>query len=296
MTDSGVINVYKEAGLTSFGVAARLKKILGVKKVGHTGTLDPEAVGVLPVCFGKATKLSEELSHKDKTYEATLLLGRSTDTQDISGKVVFHCEKIPCNENIVNAINGFTGEMEQIPPMYSAKKVGGKRLYDLARAGLEIERKPSKINIYSIDILGIDPPRVRLRIHCSTGTYIRTLCNDIGNRLGCGGCMEALKRTGVYTFDISHAIKLGEIEERIAAGDFDFIIPVDFFYKQYPEVKLNNDLTKIAINGGKIKTSLLNMTGIADAGFIRIYGSDSSFIGIYGISGGYIVPRKMYLI
>ncbi len=295
MISSGVINIYKEAGLTSFGVVARLRKILGIKKIGHTGTLDPDAVGVLPICFGKATKLVEELSHKDKVYETTLLLGQSTDTQDISGKIILSCKNFPSDENIINAVNSFVGEIEQVAPMYSAKRINGKRLYELARMGMEVERKPSKVNVYSIDILSINVPRVRLRIHCSTGTYIRTICNDIGDKLGCGGCMEELTRTKVYDFDISRALKPEEIQEKLKAGDESFIIPVDFFYQQYFAIKLNNELTKIAVNGGKIKTRLLDTDNIKNYGFVRLYRSDNSFIGVYSVGEEYITPYKMYL-
>ena len=193
---SGVINVYKEAGFTSHDVVAKLRGIVRQKKIGHTGTLDPDAVGVLPVCFGRATRLAETLASGTKTYETVLLLGTETDTQDASGNVV-RTQDVCCTEDeIRGCLSGFLGMQEQIPPMYSARKQNGKHLYELARRGITVERRPSRICVESLEILGCDLPRVNLRVTCSKGTYIRTLCHDIGNRLGCGGCMEHLVQIG----------------------------------------------------------------------------------------------------
>ena len=197
----GILNVYKEKGYTSHDVVAKLRGITGQKKIGHTGTLDPDAVGVLPVCLGKATRLCDLLTDKDKTYETVLLLGQSTDTQDISGQILETNETKELNEEMVSAaIRSFVGEYEQIPPMYSALKVGGKKLYELAREGKVVERKSRKVKIHEIEILEIQIPRVKMRVSCSKGTYIRTLCHDIGEKLGCGGCMEELTRTRVSRF------------------------------------------------------------------------------------------------
>lgn len=208
---SGIINVYKEKGFTSHDVVAKLRGILRQKKIGHTGTLDPDAEGVLPVCLGKATKVCDLLTDKDKEYEAVLLLGKATDTQDISGKVLKE-SPVSCQEEEVRAIiAGFVGNYSQIPPMYSALKVDGRKLCDLARAGKEVERAPRNVQIFSIDILEIALPRVRMRVHCSKGTYIRTLCHDIGQALGCGGTMAALRRTRVGQFDIGQAVTLDEL-------------------------------------------------------------------------------------
>ena len=177
----GILNVYKEKGYTSHDVVAKLRGITGQKKIGHTGTLDPDAVGVLPVCLGKATRLCDLLTDKDKTYETVLLLGQSTDTQDISGQILETNETKELNEEMVSAaIRSFVGEYEQIPPMYSALKVGGKKLYELAREGKVVERKSRKVKIHEIEILEIQIPRVKMRVSCSKGTYIRTLCHDIG--------------------------------------------------------------------------------------------------------------------
>ena len=187
---SGIINVYKEAGYTSFDVVAKLRGILHIKKIGHTGTLDPDAVGVLPICIGKATKVCDMLTNTDKTYVATLLMGVSTDTYDISGTILDEKEVNVTPEMVEKTIKSFIGEQDQIPPMYSAIKVNGKKLYELAREGKVIERKARRINIYNIEIIDINLPRVKMRIDCSKGTYIRSLCNDIGEKLGCHGCMD----------------------------------------------------------------------------------------------------------
>ena len=185
----GIINVYKEKGFTSHDVVAKLRGIVGQKKIGHTGTLDPDATGVLPVCLGKATKLCDLLTDKNKTYEAVLLLGKTTDTQDITGEVLEEkSTEALTEEKVREAIEGFIGDYEQIPPMYSALKVNGKKLYELAREGKVIERKARPVKILDIQILEIDLPKVRMEVSCSKGTYIRTLCHDIGEKLGCGGC------------------------------------------------------------------------------------------------------------
>ena len=199
---SGIINVYKEKGYTSFDVVAKLRGILKIKKIGHTGTLDPDAEGVLPVCLGKATKVCGLLTDKDKEYETVLLLGTTTDTQDVSGAVLEQKAVAVSGQQVKEAIMSFVGDYLQTPPMYSALKVDGKKLCDLARAGVTVERKPRPVRILSITILEITLPRVRMRVECSKGTYIRTLCQDIGERLGCGGCMETLLRTRVADFRI----------------------------------------------------------------------------------------------
>lgn len=212
---SGIINVYKEKGYTSHDVVAKLRGIFRQKKIGHTGTLDPDAEGVLPVCLGKATRACDLLAEKDKVYEAVLLLGISTDTQDIGGKVQKELEVACTEEEIREAAGRFVGSYQQVPPMYSALKVNGRKLCDLARAGVEVERKPREVTVFSIQIGEIALPRVRMRVHCSKGTYIRTLCHDIGQALGCGGCMESLLRTRVAMFGLQDAYRISEIEERV---------------------------------------------------------------------------------
>ena len=198
---NGIVNIYKEKGYTSHDVVAVLRKVVGQKKIGHTGTLDPDATGVLPVCLGRATKVCELLTDHDKTYEALLLLGKTTDTQDISGEVLE--ERDPgdlTEEEVRSCIESFIGEYDQIPPMYSALKVNGKKLYELAREGKTVERKSRKVQIHGIRILEMNFPHVRMEVDCSKGTYIRTLCHDIGEKLQVGGCMEELERTKVGRF------------------------------------------------------------------------------------------------
>lgn len=191
---------------------AKLRGILKQKKIGHTGTLDPDAEGVLPVCIGKATKVCGYLTEKDKTYQALLHLGITTDTQDMSGRILKEHAPEISEEELIGIIQSFTGKLKQIPPMYSALKVGGKKLCDLARAGIEVERKAREIEIYSIRKIRIQLPYVSMEVHCSKGTYIRTLCHEIGEKAGCGGCMEKLLRTETAGFTLEHACRLREIE------------------------------------------------------------------------------------
>ena len=198
---NGIINIYKEKGYTSHDVVAKLRGIVGQKKIGHTGTLDPDAEGVLPVCLGRATKLCDMLTDKNKTYEAVLLFGKMTDTQDITGKILEEQDtSLLTDEFAKECIQKYIGEYEQLPPMYSALKVNGKKLYELAREGIEVERKTRRVHIFDIKINKIDLPRVHMEVKCSKGTYIRTLCHDIGRKAGTGACMEALRRTKVSCF------------------------------------------------------------------------------------------------
>ena len=216
----GMITVYKEAGFTSNDVVAKLRGILRQKKIGHTGTLDPDAEGVLPVCLGKGTKLCELIADRDKEYEAVLRLGVVTDTQDISGAVLSRLPDEAVRERVTGtalraAAAGFVGDYDQIPPMYSALKVGGKKLYELARAGQTVERAPRRVHIYELEIGRVALPLVTMRVRCSKGTYIRTLCHDLGEKLGVGGTMESLLRTRVGDFTLSEAKKLSELEAMV---------------------------------------------------------------------------------
>ena len=218
---NGVLNVYKEKGYTSHDVVAKLRGILKQKKIGHTGTLDPDAQGVLPICLGRATKLCALLTDKKKTYETVLHLGIETDTQDISGQVKCRLPVEVSPQEVEECIMSFQGDQMQIPPMYSALKVDGKKLYELAREGKEIERKPRPVTFYKIEILSMELPFVTIRVTCSKGTYIRTLCHDIGEKLGCKGCMESLLRTRVDRFSIENSLKLSQIEELVNQGELE---------------------------------------------------------------------------
>lgn len=250
---NGMINVYKEKGYTSHDVVAKLRGIVGQKKIGHTGTLDPDATGVLPVCLGKATKLCDMLTDKNKTYEAVLLLGKSTDTQDTSGTVQEEKDISSLSEQAVrDCILGYIGDYEQLPPMYSALKVNGKKLYELAREGKEIERKKRLVHIIDIQILTIELPRVRMTVSCSKGTYIRTLCHDIGNDLQVGGCMEQLIRTKVSSFTIEHSETLTQLEERQKNGTLEeVLIPIDAMFSHLPAVHLNERGFFLVSNGNR---------------------------------------------
>lgn len=280
----GIINVYKEKGFTSHDVVAKLRGIVGQKKIGHTGTLDPDATGVLPVCLGKATKLCDLLTDKNKTYEAVLLLGKTTDTQDITGEVLEEkSTEALTEEKVREAIEGFIGDYEQIPPMYSALKVNGKKLYELAREGKVIERKARPVKILDIQILEIDLPKVRMEVSCSKGTYIRTLCHDIGEKLGCGGCMESLIRTRVSTFRIEDAKTLDEIETLKQEGKLaELLVPIDAMFLSYPKITVKDDWKAFAKNGNPLDLKMLKEAcGQDEETQVRLYDESGKFIAIY---------------
>lgn len=280
----GIINVYKEKGFTSHDVGAKLRGIVGQKKIGHTGTLDPDATGVLPVCLGKATKLCDLLTDKNKTYEAVLLLGKTTDTQDITGEVLEEkSTEALTEEKVREAIEGFIGDYEQIPPMYSALKVNGKKLYELAREGKVIERKARPVKILDIQILEIDLPKVRMEVSCSKGTYIRTLCHDIGEKLGCGGCMESLIRTRVSTFRIEDAKTLDEIETLKQEGKLaELLVPIDAMFPFYPKITVKDDWKAFAKNGNPLDLKMLKEAcGQDEETQVRLYDESGKFIAIY---------------
>ena len=247
---NGIICVNKETGYTSHDVVAKLRGILGQKKIGHTGTLDPNATGVLPVCLGNATKLVDMLTDTDKEYQATLLLGVTTDTEDIWGKELFRKEVTVGAEEVFRAVMSFAGTYMQVPPMYSAKKVDGKKLYELAREGRVIERKPREVTIKKIEIIMIQLPYVRFSVTCSKGTYIRSLCRDIGERLGVGGCMSELTRTRVGRFTLSDAVKLSDIEKAHDAGTTDsIVVPTDSFFEDLAAYYSTESDEKLIRNG-----------------------------------------------
>lgn len=258
---NGVINVYKEPGYTSFDVVAKLRGILKQKKIGHTGTLDPDAEGVLVVCLGKATKLCDVLTDKDKSYEATLLLGKTTDTEDSSGKVLTESDVNVTEDEVQEVIRSFIGEYDQIPPMYSAIKVNGKKLYELAREGIEIERQPRRVVIYSIDILSIELPYVRMKVSCGKGTYIRSLCRDIGDKLGCGGIMDKLIRRSVNAtetgkvFMAEDALRLDEIENLTKMDEIsEHILSIDSLFPLCNKYKVTESGHKKLMNGNLLKS------------------------------------------
>lgn len=283
---NGMINVYKEAGFTSHDVVAKLRGILKQKKIGHTGTLDPDAVGVLPVCLGNGTRLCDMFADKSKEYVAVMHLGIVTDTQDMSGSVLRQMEVFCGEEELRQTILSFVGSYAQIPPMYSALKVNGKKLYELARQGKEIERAPRLVTIQEIEILSVAMPLVKIRVACSKGTYIRTLCHDIGEKLGCGAAMETLVRTKVGQFTLEESVTLSEIETMAHEGCImQKIIPVDYVCSALPKAVVKKDFRKRIDNGNFLFPEHIEIKegnfGKIDREQCRIYNDEDVFCGIY---------------
>ncbi len=331
---NGVIIVNKEKDFTSHDVVAKLRGIVKQKKIGHTGTLDPQAEGVLPVCLGNATKLCDILTDKRKEYVAELLLGVTTDTQDLTGKVLrkvsfgkdggeenrshpagepnceetvngeqsckaSECREIISEEKIREAIASFKGKSMQIPPMYSALKVNGKKLYELAREGKEVERTPRPIEIYELEILSVELPVVQIRVLCSKGTYIRTLCNDIGDKLGCGGCMKSLVRTRVESFSLENAHTLSQIEEIRDEGNlWKLIIPVDEVFGGLSKIRIKKEYAPVVENGNICAPEFLQeRVDAKDGEHFLMYHSDGRFFGIYEFveREAVLKPYKMFI-
>lgn len=290
---NGIVNIYKEKGYTSHDVVAVLRKVVGQKKIGHTGTLDPDATGVLPVCLGRATKVCELLTDHDKTYEALLLLGKTTDTQDISGEVLE--EKHPAHlteEEVRSCIESFIGEYDQVPPMYSALKVNGKKLYELAREGKTVERKSRRVQIHGIRIVEMNLPHVRMEVDCSKGTYIRTLCHDIGEKLQVGGCMEELERTKVGRFLKEDAVTLDEVRQKMEQGEgAELFTPLDQIFAELPAVTVTDAKAWMSYNGNDLpERFLLEKEEWTDGQEVRVYDSRKNFIGLYQ----YRAPKKLF--
>ena len=280
----GVINIHKEKGYTSHDVVAKLRGIVGQKKIGHTGTLDPDATGVLPVCLGKATKLCDMLTDKNKTYETVMLLGKATDTQDISGTVLSEgAIDALDDESVKDVILSFVGDYMQVPPMYSALKVNGKKLYELAREGIEVERKARPVTILEIQIKEINLPRVRMEVSCSKGTYIRTLCHDIGEKLGCGACMEELIRTRVSRFKLEDSLTLSQVQELKEAGDLDkILVPIDEMFSDYEAITLKDEFMSFVYNGNTfMPKNVKQYIELVDGKMVRVYDDKGNFIAIY---------------
>lgn len=275
----GIFIVNKPKGITSFDVVARMRRICDTKKVGHAGTLDPDAVGVLPVCVGRATKIIEYLMEKDKVYQVELMLGTATETQDSSGSILYEKPVTASIEDIEGAIKSFLGESMQIPPMYSAVRVNGKRLYELARKGIEIERKPRTITISKLDILSIDKKEDKViavfNVECSKGTYIRTLCNDIGEKLDCGGHMMSLSRTRSGPFKLENSFTLESLENLKNTDDLHSAkLSIDKAVLYMPQVYVNENEAKRLRNGLTILKESLQ-TGLS-----RVYRENGAFLAI----------------
>lgn len=289
---NGITVIYKEPGFTSHDVVAKLRGICGQKKIGHTGTLDPMATGVLPVCLGSATKVCDMLTDRDKEYVAELLLGVETDTQDTTGQILTQRPVVSSKIQIQEAFASFLGDYDQVPPMYSALKVNGKKLYELARAGKEVERRSRRVVIKELEILKCDIPVIRFRVVCSKGTYIRTLCADIGEKLGCGGVMQKLERTRVGSFTLQDAQTLKEMQKLREEGRLEeAVVPVDSVFMDCPLLHIRRDYCKLVDNGNAFyPNQAVEGESHAPGKWVRVYRADESFVGIYALEA----ERKRY--
>lgn len=275
---NGVINVYKPAGITSNGVVTKIRRLTGIKKVGHTGTLDPEAKGVLPICIGKATKVAGMLTDAHKGYRAKIKLGVTTDTQDLTGTVLSECRVDVSEEEFNSAVNSFIGEISQVPPMYSALKHQGQPLYKLARKGIEIERKPRVIKIFDIKVTDFSGDMATFEVFCSKGTYIRTLCADIGEKLGVGAAMAELERIKSGPFDLENSIKLELLEQNPALIEENIISPDALF--DYEKITVNKNLEEKIRNGQPVKVN-----GAKNNVTYKVYGPEDNFLCISKAEG-----------
>ncbi|MCD7756043.1 MAG: tRNA pseudouridine(55) synthase TruB [Firmicutes bacterium] len=282
---NGIVIVDKPQGWTSQDVTARLRRVFGTRRIGHGGTLDPMATGVLPVFVGRATRGVEFFTHADKTYETELRLGLSTDTEDITGAVL---ETRPVNvteEALLAVLPAFRGEIQQTPPMYSALKVDGQRLYDLARKGQTVERQPRPVTIFALDCLAFSGDTARLRIHCSKGTYIRTLCKDIGQALGCGGCMAALRRTQAGGYTAEQAVPLETLLH--AERPEEFLLPVDSLFPDASAVTLTEKQALRCRNGNTFSRDLPD-------GTYRVYDGTGEFLALSQVKNGVMSTIKSF--
>ena len=286
----GFINIYKEQGFTSFDVVAKLRGILKQKKIGHTGTLDPMAEGVLLVCLGSATKMCDLLAEKNKTYTCTMLLGKTSNTEDVT-------DVYPDEKTVRAAVMSFVGDYMQIPPMYSAIKVNGKKLYELARAGQVIEREPRLVTIHGITIQSVELPRVTFDVSCSKGTYIRSLCRDIGEKLGCGAVMEKLVRTEVKGFTIEESLTLDEVEKARDDGTLmQHILTTDKLMPNIPELHIAEKSVKLLANGNKLSADAFAENKIHRDTYVKVFDENGRFAALYEYSDEkrQYVPFKMF--
>ncbi len=282
---NGIVIVDKPQNWTSQDVTAKLRGVFQTRRIGHGGTLDPMATGVLPVFVGRATRGVEFFEHAEKIYEATLRLGVTTDTEDITGTVLEEREVCVSEQEFLDVLPQFRGKIQQIPPMYSAIKVDGKKLYDLARQGKEVERKPREIEIFELTCLEFSGQTARLRIHCSKGTYIRTLCKDMGAALGCGGCMEALRRVQAGEYAIAEAVPLAELLE--TENSEKYLRPVDSMFRNHPAITLTVKQEQRCRNGNSFSIAL-------DDGTYRVYGQNGDFLALSRVNDGVMSTVKSF--
>ena len=282
---NGIVIVDKPAGWTSQDVAARLRRVFDTRRIGHGGTLDPMATGVLPVFVGRATRGVEFFEHAEKTYEAVLRLGLTTDTEDVTGEVLEQRDVNISEAEFLGILPQFRGEIQQIPPMYSALKVNGQKLCDLARKGVEVERKARTITIFELECLEFTGATARLRVRCAKGTYIRTLCKDIGQALGCGGCMESLRRVTAGEYTIENAVPLQTLIDSEAPEKY--LLPVDSMFANFPEVTLTEKQEKCCRNGVAFTCNLAE-------GTYRVYGQNGEFLALSHMVEGKLTTIKSF--
>lgn len=303
MTIEGVLPVAKPEGLTSHDVVARARRILGMKRIGHTGTLDPKVTGVLPLCLGRATRVVEYIQDLPKEYEAQLVVGIATDTEDMTGTVVSKVDHVELSELAIrNALLQFVGEIEQVPPMYSALKVEGKRLYELARQGIEVERQPRKVTIYAIELLDLKldlpQPVISIRVLCSKGTYIRTLCSDLGRALGYPAAMGKLVRTATGGITLDRCFSLEEIETLQRSGELEaLLIPADQAVPHIPSITVEQAEAEKALQGKVIRDPAADV-GVEEAnGLVRLYATSGRFLGFFRKDAATrgLIPEKVFL-
>lgn len=275
---NGVLNIFKPKGMSSFDAVRVVKKVAGTGKVGHTGTLDPEATGVLPICIGRATKIIDYIMDSEKVYEVTLKLGIRTTTYDLEGEVLE--ERDPSHlteEEILNSINSFKGEYSQIPPMYSALKQNGVRLYELARKGIEVERKGRLINIHNLEDIKINNPYISMKVTCSKGTYIRSLCYDIGEKLGVFATMTQLNRAKTSVFSQEKSININELtKENIN----DYILSMEEALEKYDKIVVNKKYVKLLVNGVRVADGRFTKDKVINNKLYRLYDDENNFIGL----------------
>ena len=282
---NGIVIVDKPQEWTSQDVTARLRRVFNTRRIGHGGTLDPMATGVLPVFVGRATRGVEFFEHAEKTYEATLLLGTTTDTEDTSGTILEQKEVHISETEFLSILPRFRGKIMQVPPMYSALKVNGQKLVDLARKGKTVERQPREIEIFQLDLVEFSGNTARLRVRCSKGTYIRTLCKDIGEALGCGGCMAQLRRVQAGEYTIEESVPLQILLD--AENPEQYLRPVDSMFRNYPEVILSPKQEKCCRNGAAFSIQL-------DAGTYRCYSKGGEFLSLSKVEDGVLSTIKSF--
>lgn len=282
---NGIVIVDKPQGWTSQDVTARLRRVFGTRRIGHGGTLDPMATGVLPVFVGRATRAVEFFEHAEKTYETVLLLGKKTDTQDVTGTVLEERAVDVTKSQVEEVLTRFRGEIMQVPPMYSALKVNGQKLYELARKGKQVERQPRPVTVYELTVLSFENNRLSLRVRCSKGTYIRTLCEDIGETLGCLGCMEALRRTQAGEYRLEDAVALEDLLE--SSTPESCLRGMDTMFARYPAVKLTANQEKRCRNGNSFTRPMPD-------GIYRAYGENGEFLMLAKVEDGVMSTIKSF--